>query len=236
MNMTHLRNGAKKTLDTKAELIVNQKYFTTGEYRRAGNDGINARPAEFKVSALVGHGTNFESALKGILNANLQLVPQIRQFELQGSNPTTGEASGKSGATELNRSYVSTSGDPISDFSVNKQYATRSSDSNAHLNEVNTRFATMPVVIWGDGVGAGQMTGRVGSEVPFQRVNMRVLAFKDTSSRDEARRVLQQIGEHYGVPEIAKLRLATFDDLDGTPSKQSVWDKAVEVGSREADF
>lgn len=101
---------------------------TLGEYREAKKypSGKDFRPQFFDPEGpnIAAHGTNLETLLRASINCNLQIVPGLKVFKLQGEQSETGE-SAFTGTTHLNCEVVSTVnlGYLTSDFRDVKKYA-----------------------------------------------------------------------------------------------------------------
>lgn len=192
---------------------------TISTYRRITNypdpGSKDSRPLSFDPlrANVVAHGTNFEAVLRAIINCNLQIVPVIKQFKLQGIQPSSGE-SAKEGSTALNCRYVSTVylKNLASKFSYAIEYAHKAaSEFRAQSDDF---FNSMPVVIIGDGFKLSSGGSDIPNEMQAKRINIRILAFKNEKEKERAMAWLNRTYREMGIEEIKSLLFCTFKDLN----------------------
>lgn len=194
---------------------------TLGEYREAKQypTGKDIRPQFFdpEGSNIAAHGTNFETLLRASINCNLQIVPGLKVFKLQGGQSETGE-SAYTGTTHLNCEVVSTVDlrTLTSDFREVKRYAHHAASDFLQGDE--NVFNTTPVIIIGDGINKSRVSSGISNEVGFKRLNIRIIAFKNEESRKTGIEWLRKVRDEFGVSDITSLKTCTFKELNSIVS------------------
>lgn len=203
----------------KIEKYKSYPYKKVGDYRDAKyntSTGKDARPVHFDPDGrdTATHGTEFEAVLLSVINCNLQLVPVVKQFKLQGKQPGSGE-SAKTGTTFLNSERVSTVSLKYmtSNFYAAMDYAQKS--TSVFLNKPRNPLNTMPVVVVGDGIGGQQVYSDVSNEVGYKRLNIRIIAFRNEEDKKAGMEWLRKARDELDIAEIDSLRFCTFKELRG---------------------
>jgi hypothetical protein len=215
--------------------------YRTEKHYPSGND---CRPAAFDPMSNnnVAHATTFEAVIRAIIHCNLQIVPLLKQFKLEGIPPGYISITNR-GATHFNCTHVRAV--KLSALTSNffeldilaKDMVALSAQGDNNL------FRTVPVIVIGNGAEGKDVHSEVSNETGLKRINIWGIAFETEEDKRKGIECLKIIGETLKIPEVADLRICTIPELhaslrwhdlcDGRtdrPDIASLYEKSERVG------
>ncbi|MEG3130420.1 hypothetical protein SC171_21855 [Pantoea cypripedii] len=194
----------------------NYGHTTTEGYRAAKRypSGIDCRPVEFDPMGNdnVAHATTFEAVIRAIIHCNLQIVPLLKQFKLDGIPPEYIAMTNR-GATHFDCTHVRAV--KLNTFTSNfYELDYLAKDMVALLAQGDDNlFKTVSVIIIGNGIGDEYVHSEIDNDTGLKRIDIRVIAFETDGDKQKGIECLRIIGEKLKIPAVADLRVCTFPEL-----------------------